>query len=273
MQALLYSHIFLALCAVGMTAETIMAFELYDEKNTAYLFFIFFSTIITYNIKGISSLKEPHSEKLQWAVRNKKALLVFFVSSILLSTCLFIYINTKPLYYLIPLGLLSIAYSIPIGTGNYKISIRKIPYAKTILVAMVWTLVIAYFPFVIANASFSWQWLVSEFMFLFSLAILFDIKDMKTDALNSISTFPLTIGVRKTILLSFLFLLGGISFLFYSNTAHASLIAEIIISFVAIIFIIDLSKKSTEEKYYMFWIDGLMIGRFLLFILINTFVK
>jgi 4-hydroxybenzoate polyprenyltransferase len=278
MSSILYSHIFLAVCATAMTAETMMTFDLCGEGKMLYLAIVFFSTLLVYNIKGVMLItyfrKEVISEKLKWATENEKKILAeVFISTVFLLIASY-YISYKTILYLLPFGLLSIAYSIVVRISKYKISLREIPFLKTILVAAVWTFVVAYFPFVLFRVVIRLDvfWLISEFMFLFSLSILFDIKDIQIDKTNATITFPLVIGVSRTIVLSFLFMTGRILFLFFSRISFSSLMTEITISIIATFFIFSLLKKSREEKYYMLWIDGLMVGKFLLFLLFQKII-
>ncbi len=273
MRWLVFSHLFIAFCAVAMTLETIVFSGMNITKNIPYLTVVFFSTLIAYNLKNIKWIlfinEGVKSEKRYWVKKNNIFLcLLFGLSLILLFIGLF-FLNQSLIYLLLPLGVLSIGYSWPLRIGGYKIVLREIPFIKTLLVALVWTIVVVVLPYVdFANIrTINWAKVIGEFMFLLSLALLFDIKDMESDKNRNIKTIPLIVGVVGTKALSVSIILSRMLFYCIVGLNPAQLILELFIAIICLIVIVAFVNKKTSVYFYMLGIDGLMFLKSFLVIL------
>jgi 4-hydroxybenzoate polyprenyltransferase len=167
------------------------------------------------------------------------------------------------------LGIFSILYSVPITFKGKKYFIRNIPFLKTFIVAATWTIVVAYIPMVLISIPIegSIGWIVSEFFFLLSLSILFDLKDIEKDKLLEIKTIPIALGFNNTKMLSIGLMAIRLVPLYLTNALFTH---EWIISFIAISCILFLLTKKRGELFYMLTLDGIMLIK--LFLFINTIV-
>ncbi len=269
MRFFVYSHLFIAFCALALTIETFFVFKLPLKNNLLYLVVVFFATSIAYNTKLVYAFfYKPNvsdADKSRWAVRNKiPILIVLGVSLVGIMSAIF-FLQPYTLVLLIPLGVLSLGYSFPIVIQGHKIVLREIPFIKTILVAAVWTVVVAYLPFVEASNTVNWIWVLLEFLFLFPLALLFDIKDIDIDV--NVITTPSVIGVIGTKALSISILLLRFGLIYYFWDVPFLLLPEAVSTIVSIFCIVYFVKMKASEYFYMVWIDGLMLLKFLTTIL------
>ena len=113
MRFLIFSHLYIALCVVAMTLETVLLAGIEPYKSIPCFLILYFSTLIAYNIKAVkytqSTYEENESEKANW-VRNHISFIkgLVAISSIIIIICVF-FLNRNTVYFLLPLGLLSIA--------------------------------------------------------------------------------------------------------------------------------------------------------------------
>ena len=272
MRWLVFSHLFIALCAVSLTLETIILSGINFSKGIPYLIVVFFATVITYNLKGIKKIyadvKELENEKESWSNTNVLTLKILFIGSFVLGIASLFFLQKNTIYALLPLGALSIGYSWSLKYGGGIFSLRAVPFLKVLLVAIVWTLVVAVIPFVNAETSksVSLELVISNFMFLFALAILFDIKDLRYDRLNNIMTTPLLIGVSGTKIISIAILMGRVLFLYSMDIESSKLLIEVILGIVFTIIILKYVDTETSEFFFMSYIDGMILFKSFLLI-------
>ena len=256
-----------------MTLETIIFSDLNFYKSIPYLFVVFFSTLIAYNLKGVKYETFPHSEieseKATWVKKNKSLILIVVALSAIFGAFELFFLNKKTIYVLLPLGLLSLGYSTPLKIGKYSFVLREIPLIKTILVALVWTIVVALLPYVESGkiADIDTIRIIGDFIFLLSLAMLFDIKDLDTDEKMKIKTIPMMIGVNGTKTLSVGLIMLRLGYLFFMKINIVQLLGETVVALIAAGLIILHINRKTSEYFYMLWIDGLMILRSFLILL------
>ena len=264
MRALYYSHLFLALCAVAMIAETAFVFCLWNETTVYYTLFVFFSTLFAYNIKSALRIYDqtilPPSGKSAWAFSHKKLFIAGYGISSLALLVLFFKIPSGIYLLLFMMGILAVTYSFPFRLGRYSFSPRNLPFIKTVLVAFVWMVVTVYIPCSMNGIAITdfLPWMVGEFAFLFSLSILFDIKDIVKDKLSGINTFPQTLGIRPTKIISVLLMSVRLILILFL-VRDPALMLEAGICFIYLLFVVNLVTVDHQEKFYMLWIDGLML--------------
>jgi 4-hydroxybenzoate polyprenyltransferase len=262
MKFLLYSHLYLGVCAASMTlANILIGIGFVDSLSYMYLFFVFFSVLVVYNTKGalaISSSTLPTSEKLIWAYKHRYVVLGTLGFSGLMSAVLLVQLPVYLYSIIIPLSILSLLYSLSFNIGTVTIAIRNIPYLKTFLVAAVWTVIVFVIPLklISVNPIEQWNRLMNEFLFLFSLAILFDLKDVEKDKLGNVKTFPILLGIEYTKYLSMGIMVIRLLFVPYNTPLfYVELLLSLMIIFSTHFFL----EKNRNEKFYMLNLDGWMI--------------
>jgi 4-hydroxybenzoate polyprenyltransferase len=265
MRFLVFSHIYIALCVVAITMETVILSRIDFQKSIPYFFIVFFSTLVAYNLKAVNPLKNfkgsQDSEKISWSKENLSFILWLLLVSAILLVIGILFLNMDTVLLLLPLGLLSLGYSWPVKIGKRKRALRELPFVKTLMVAFVWTIVVAFIPYVESQniVSADSERIIGDFMFLFALALLFDIKDIESDKANSIKTIPLLIGVNGTKMLSLSIIFLRILYLILSGMMFRELVPEILITLLCAVLILKYINKQTTEYFYMVYVDGLIL--------------
>ncbi|HVG15395.1 MAG TPA: hypothetical protein VM935_10560, partial [Chitinophagaceae bacterium] len=150
---ILFTSIFIALCAVGMIWQTYELFNVPLHFN--YFTFVFFGCLCSYNFHWyLTPQLYSDSYKTRWSVLNKKAHLFLFAMGLIMSA----WYATKLLNYwnwLLLTDFVSFLYSAPkIPISIFK-GLKKIAIGKTIFLSLVWTHSTVILPLVISSST--WQ--------------------------------------------------------------------------------------------------------------------
>ncbi len=213
------------------------------EKNTSYSFFIFFSILAIYGIHRLLKYfkNNLNSNHYNWIQGKEKIYLIFTGISFFISILSFVYVcqyrNNDSLVYLAIV--LTCLYIVP----QKKISLRFIPRFKAIVISVVWTLLIYYWPFIENPNSL---FFLAYFFYYLHLSIISDIKDVKIDPLR-LKTIPMEWGFKRTYVLSAVFLLIS-SMLFFQETKSIYTVGFFSIQLLTL-GIIYISKKNLYRFY------------------------
>lgn len=270
--ALLYSNVFIALCSVTCYLYgKLFIFDQIQEKDLYVCLLVFFSTLLAYNITrrdSILDIEEGKPARIQWMQDHIKWFpYVNVVSAIISLICLF-YINAQSIILLGVLGAISIGYTIPIGQFfGFHRKLREIGVFKIFLIALVWASICAILPitlyidlvevrpdmFSVVFIKDALRLFMQELLFIFSITLFFDIRDLETDKLAKIKTIPHYIGANVTLLISVTLLL--LSYWFFELNLYL---------FVITVLILILSYKKKNDWWYLGLIDGTILLQFLL---------
>ena len=258
---LVYSNIWVAFCALGLTISTEVLFGTVNFKVSQ---FVFFATIFSYNFQRIVRLKEEqkHARK-DWLNQHRLAIYLLILVGGVMSLYRFIDFRLSTQVAIIFSGCLSILY--PFG-------LRRIPFLKIFIISLVWatsTLLLLVLENNIPISQNIGAHLIARFLFVFAITIPFDIRDLKYDAQN-LRTIPLFFGVLKSrfIAVFALFICGVIAILQYFENAliFSNLLALILLYFLSSIFIVK-SDESRGEMYFSFWGESLSILGYLFLVI------
>lgn len=162
---------------------------------------------------------------------------------------------------LVPVGTFSLLYSMPL------IKIREVPYLKIFVIAGVWSLSTALLPSIFLN-KFSSLLLLERFLFVFTITMPFDIRDMAVDKKYGLKTIPLLMGKKHSLNLAY-FSLG---LFFVASCIHYNeqpkILAAMSISAFATFLSLSLEKIKTHELYHEGILDGAMMMQAMLVCLI-----
>jgi hypothetical protein len=130
-----------------------------------------------------------------WLIRNFR-FLSFFLVLLFLSVVLllfFLKLTTVQWSYLMFFSFISIWYVIPVG-GN---AVRNIPYIKSPIVALTWSLHLFYFPlFFEEPVKNNWLEIVNWVLFFYAITIPFDSRDSEKDSVQ-MKTLPQIVGKKN----------------------------------------------------------------------------
>ena len=266
---LIQSNIMIALAAVSLAmatgAELGIPFQFHD-----YLLVIFLSTLFDYNLhRFIALYNEPeavHSEMQLWSSDNRmrlKLLLLFSLAGLVISL---FFVGKEILIVLVPLALLSFSYSIRFpGQQKYSSLLLWVPGIKTLLIALVWSSATVFIPFLqsgFTTGTTSVMLIFAErFTFIFAIAIPFDIRDMKRDALAGIMSLPVIFGKKRALQIcnSLMLISLFIACYHYFSQNMPFIFIAYFVSIVLTLIFINSRKIKSYPLYYHGILDGSII--------------
>tara|TARA_B100001057_G_scaffold500894_1_gene618593 strand:+ start:8929 stop:9579 length:651 start_codon:yes stop_codon:yes gene_type:complete len=204
--------------------------------------------------------------KREWILNNFNFIKMSTLLTAIISILLIIKLNLFTL--LSPVIFLSLFYNYPIiELLNFKKNLRKIPFLKIFIIVFCWTYLTYLFPIFYNDLNFDVNviiHLIIRSLFLFSIAINFDIRDKESDLIVTIPTF---LGQKKSKILScslllicellalYLFIFHSLNFLCFLALYLTFEIGLILTYFI---------NKNSKELYFSFYIESLSILMFIL---------
>ncbi|MBX2960979.1 MAG: UbiA family prenyltransferase [Cyclobacteriaceae bacterium] len=254
MKFLIQSQVFIALIAVAYSVETELLLNQKPEVHL-YLFLVFLSTFLIYNIcqTTAKSMQRPLTR-----------FMVMLLTATFILVALAFWARWQVIVMLIPLAILSLLYTFPIVPFNSQlVPLRAIPYIKIFLITLVWSLVTVLLPVVRMQHAMDvhvWLIFIERMIFVFVLALMFDIRDMEQDQRSGLKTIPLWLGEGKSkklcrgLLILFLF----VTTVHYSKSMLVVLPAMTISAGVVGVL---LNNKILAHKpvYYFALVDSMML--------------
>jgi hypothetical protein len=228
-----------------------------------YFEFVFFATLCSYCLHWALTEGEPNTLRMQWTIEYRKLLFLFFSLAALGA----VYTGWSLLQYwkwILPLVVLTFLYSapkIPFRPFSY---LKGFAFGKTVYLAFVWTAVTVGLPIVLSDIAWTSNvtWFLCNRFLLFLLScVLFDYKDRNEDAgIKNLITY-----INEPILnwifggLLFLFFLSSFSlyqFDYSSNKAMNAVALNLPALLLGVTF--SISKKTKNDRWFFFFLDGLM---------------
>ena len=279
---LLYSNIFIALCAVS---QGLVTYWLIQAKPEPYVLgLLFCSTLALYNFSVLLSKPErPENSRFQrvrWIFSHYRLMITLTIISAIAIIPLSFFLNTSSKILLIGLGLLSISYNLPIFLIETKrFSLRNIPGVKLFIIAMVWAASCVLLPILTIEATNSATITLNETILLFSMhfffiaaiAVSFDIRDIFQDKSNELKTIPVIFGEKNSLLIYQVLLATYLLLLFnFTEEIDGNFCALSLTIFISGWLILK-SKWKKNEYYYFLFLDGTMILQLIMLLIFSTF--
>ncbi|QEM04915.1 hypothetical protein DIU31_015860 [Mucilaginibacter rubeus] len=275
----IYTHIFIASCAVAQGLVTYYLLRVQVDKNI--LAILFCATIAVYNFGVLLSnpAKAQNSTfpRVNW-IFNHIGLIKCLTSLAVVSlTLLVIFISSTSRMFLLFLAIPSIAYNLPLLKINGKwMNLRNVPGLKLLLIALVWSASCVILPIVelqvrqtiTISAGYTLILFANRFLFFAAIAIPFDIRDKFQDKKYGLKTIPVLFGEKKAYRFC-LFLLAGYLLLLFALSQHFDL--NFFALLIAIIFtwwLIFRFNRNFNDYYYFLYLDGTMILQFVMLLLV-----
>lgn len=262
------SNIFIALAVVLLTLETQVQLGLSLDWHP-YLFIIFFATLFEYNLHRLvtylTDKQALNSDKYKWVRENQR----LFVCLIIVSATGFIIAllmaKKEVLMVLLPVVILTFFYSVPFAWhSDRRIRLRDLPLLKIFIISFVWSYCTILLPVIYSSISFDRLHLslilIERFLFIFSITIPFDIRDIEVDKKNRLKTLPLILGENKAWLLSyvslsFFLLIGVFHYTIYNNWV---VLISFVISAITTYFFFSFNSLKKLPYYHYGILDGTM---------------
>lgn len=239
--------------------------------------FIPLSIFIAYNIIRIWQVSEYENlevtERHQFYVQNADTLKWICYCLMLIWAVHILFFPLHIQLSLIPVALLSILYKFPLKLKNLHVSLREIPYIKSIIVAISWSYFLYVFPSLFIQKIGLTQIAIFALLSLYfwAITIPFDIRDAVQDEQNHLHTYHAhfqsdgIIKLSSICLCIVLILTGILHFLLSLNWMFTCTFAVLQI---ASIFIIRSATKAKQSWWYDAYIDGSMLIAPTLYILV-----
>ncbi|MBB6609806.1 hypothetical protein H7F15_02035 [Pontibacter sp. Tf4] len=275
---LLYSSVFISVCAFALTIETYLLSGL--PVSVPMAVFVFLATLFTYNLSSIQSVLLRRSVKLErnqqdsWWHRNRKNMAIVGLLSLVLATIVYFYFGLRlNFWFVLHLAIISIGYTIPIVYRRKRMKpLRRVPLLKVFLIAYVWAIVTATFPLLDAGMfvldAQALQLFLRRFLFILALALLFDIRDYTYDRETNTLTVPGLIGVKYTKLFSIGLLL--LYSLIVVQSESGSTMTALLASTTGAALVVWLSSEFKPRVYFLLFADGAMLLHAALVFLVKT---
>ncbi|WP_423146895.1 hypothetical protein [Rubrolithibacter danxiaensis] len=278
---LLFSNIFIALCAV---AQVMVTYQLLQAKPDKYMLGLMFcSTVAMYNYSIL--LAKPKNPELspfrrvRWIFSHYRITITITIICILSLIPLFLFISTASKILLFFLAFISISYNLPIFTVNdQKFGLRNIPGIKLFLIALIWSLSCVLLPIleleshqtIAVSAHDTILLIAKRFLFVAAITVPFDIRDLFQDKTYALKTIPVILGERKAYFFCLLLLVIYLALLFLFNN-------KIDLNFIGLMFTVILtawlifkSEWERNEYYYFFFLDGTLLLQYFVLLMCNA---
>lgn len=258
----LFTSLFIAGCALLMVHQSHELLHLSFDLP-AYLLFVFFSTLCSYNFHWYLTPEAPSENyRVVWTQQHKKLHLVLACIGFIGAAWYFFYF----IQYWLWLGgavVLTFLYSAPkVSVGPFA-NLKKIAIGKTIFLAFVWTYVTTVLPIALGD---SWNnasilFVMGRFFLVYAICILFDYRDRDYDrreGIRSMITWFSETGINRIFYISvLLYLVCSVALkqFDFSIRVIACLFAPAII----LVALYPLAKRNFSDYLYYFVLDGLMM--------------
>ena len=270
------SQIFIAFCAVAMGAETYLITG--QEMEPVVLAVIFFASLFIYNASRLSiSFHRIHdSGKYTFQADGNPLSIIFCCISLVALFALLTACTWQQLLVFITASILSLAYMMPFKRhGRQLEGLRRNLFLKNIILSLTWATSTVLLPIVLYN----FQPITGEvvfmfarrFFFIYSLAVIYDLRDVEADTRVGMETIAVKFGEKLTQQLSLVSLL---LFVIFTVTdpflAHPEMrphaIALLLSAFGAALVILN-THYILNKSYYSLVVDAAMVLQFLLVLL------
>jgi 4-hydroxybenzoate polyprenyltransferase len=275
---LLFSNIFIALCAV---AQGLVTYQLLGAKPEQHVLgLLFCSTLALYNFSILlAKPKKPENSKfarVRWIFSHYRLMITITMIAVMSILPLVFFLNAASKILLISLAIVSVSYSLPIFTIHDKrFGLRNIPGVKLFLIAMVWSLSCVLLPILelenSVNASVTLHdsilLIAKRFLFIAAITVPFDIRDLFQDKTNDLKTIPVILGERKSLLVCQGLLLAYLILLFLFTNAIDANFVGLLLTILLSGWLIFRSEWKKDEYYYFLYLDGTMIVQFVMLVI------
>ena len=145
MSFLIFSNLFVSCCAASLVLATWAELGLDVSLLDPMVGLVFFATLLVYNLDRVTGTSPEDasldSERHGWIARRRALLFGLVGCSALGTLAMGFLLDWKIFAALVPLGVLSLTYSLPILPGGKEQGWRRlkdVPGLKIFLIALVW---------------------------------------------------------------------------------------------------------------------------------------
>ena len=261
----IYSNLHIALCAA---IYVLGAYSLaHIDINWSFVGIIFSGTVISYNLhRWIGYFKasvDDRPNRFRFVIEHKTSLVTISALLSLISLVCVYYLPWPYWTALVPLGLITLAYLLPLFSGGKK-RLRDLPYVKIFVIALVWS---ALFVLPIRLSS-PLGWIdemvifIEKFCFFLALTIPFDIRDKQIDYQQRVKTFGTELSIKQNLTLAWILIsiCVGISFYLYAiGIYRLNTLIAILLLYCLLGYLCKHAVKPRTELFYLGVMDGMIL--------------
>ncbi|HEY0895744.1 MAG TPA: hypothetical protein VGE15_04275 [Sphingobacteriaceae bacterium] len=271
---LLFSNIFIAVCAV---AQAMVTYQLLGARPDEHVLAILFcSTLSLYNFSiFLSKPRDPAASRfrrVRWIFSHYRLMITITLIAILSVIPLFLFLSMTAKLLLVFLAFVAVAYNLPVfSVHDKKFSLRNIPGIKLFLIALVWSLSAVLLPIlelesnqIVVSSRDTILLVAKRFLLVAAITVPFDIRDLFQDKHYELKTIPVLLGERRAYLFCQFLLMAYVAMLFlFTRDFGLNFVALTLTAVLAgwLIFKSDLKKN---EYYYFLAIDGVLLLQYVL---------
>lgn len=265
-KGILYSNVWIA--GAGLSLAWFLQNAIGKELPPIGALFIFVCLFAAYTLLRIWQSKtfevSPKDEKSQFIRKHKDALQQSAIIAIGIALLCLFFMPCRLFLAAIPPAMLTLLYFSP-QIGKYQfVQLKNKAYLKAVLVALNWAYFLLIFPLILTDESrifelYTLVYFLVIALYIWTLTLIFDIRDAKQDKEREIKTWYSLVGLikmKKICYFAFILTLFLICFLYFSE--YISLPAAL--SFSMGIGCSALALHYTHEDRSDFWYDALIDG-------------
>lgn len=282
---LLFSNIFIAVCAVAQGLVTYYLLGLPADRYV--LAFLFFATLITYNLSVLlTKPEEPQQspfKRIQWFFEHHRLMIsITMIAVLCIIPLALLYLSMQAKLLMGFVGIIALAYNFPFLTlSHQKISLRNLPVIKLFLIAFVWSISCVLLPIVELESNYGISiplvetllLLAQRMLLICAITIPFDIRDLFQDKIYELKTITVSSWDKR----AWIFcqaLLGLYLVLLVLFTKQLNLaVAGLSLSIVLTGWLIFKSQHKKNEYYYFLFLDGMMVLQYLVLLACSLLAK
>ncbi len=242
----------------------------------AYLLFVFFSTLCSYNFHWYLTPDMP-SETLRigWTQRNKPLHLALFIVGFAGAGWFFIHF-IQHWFWLMGSVVLTFLYSAPKLQFPPFHHLRKVAIGKTIFLAFVWMYVTTFLPIAIDDNHWGLSatlFCIHRFFLIYAICIIFDYRDRLYDrqqGIRSMITHFSEGGVNALFVVSLLLFALSTAWFCYLLQTGWLYFAALLVPGILTALLYPYAKKNFSDYLFYFVLDGLMMLSALLMLILPS---
>jgi len=262
-RTLVYANVFISLCALSQVLLTYHLFPLpVNFENNSYLLFVFLATYLQYNLQRGYAITQTnfHTDRSLWLTKHKKVLFFTCIGALGILCFLCRHLSWTSIIIMGVAEIISNLYYLP------PFNLRKYGYIKPFLISAIWVVSCNAVP-LIENQLFTTHciWLlVSQFIFIGVLCMLFDIKDADDDYVSGVNTYANILGMKFTKAFCYVLTIISSACFYFFMPDPASLVKIIVLGLLTCL-AIYLTDDRKHSFYYYLFVDGLLLVQTVLF--------
>lgn len=261
---LLYSHVWIAVCATAMTLQTgiLLAGRMdwtplagFVAAGTwlAYTLHRFIAPTVQPNLQAAPRFQAigGYARGVRWAV----------IPVIVFGVVCFLHLPPAVRYALAIPAAVALLYPIPVYRGR---RLRDVPFLKLFLIAATWAWITVAGPALLRGIAITEvaYMLLERASFMLALAMPFDIRDVESDRAQGVATLPVRVGIHASKILAYCSL-GIMVAAVYGNLVttvyRPEQAAWLWMSALLTALVVYGAHPQREDAYFTGGIDGLML--------------